>query len=123
EAGLPLLEVRGPLGGRRWISLPFTDLCPPLGPSEHLLPALDVARRAAGVARFEVRAPLAGVPGQVEAVRHALALGPDVDAVFRRFHKSLVQRNIRRAGPEGVTGRLAAADAVLADVLSRLHPP
>jgi hypothetical protein len=23
--GIPVMEVRGPLGGRRWISLPFTD--------------------------------------------------------------------------------------------------
>jgi CelD/BcsL family acetyltransferase involved in cellulose biosynthesis len=121
EAGLPVLEVRGPLGGRRWISLPFTDLCPPLGPSEQLLPALDVARRAAGVARLEVRAPLPGVPGRVEAVRHALALSPDVDAVFRGFHKSQVQRNIRRAEREGVTVRRAAAETDLADVFYRLQ--
>src|SRR5437868_1786533 len=39
-AGLPVVEVRGPSGGRRWISLPFTDECGPLadggGPAQAL---------------------------------------------------------------------------------------
>src|SRR2546430_13324141 len=30
EAGLPLLEVKDPIRGRRWVALPFTDRCPPL---------------------------------------------------------------------------------------------
>src|SRR5437868_2436930 len=28
--GVPAMEVTSPLGGRRWVSLPFTDYCPPL---------------------------------------------------------------------------------------------
>src|SRR4051794_41068573 len=31
-AGAPFLEVRSLAGRRRWISLPFTDSCPPLAP-------------------------------------------------------------------------------------------
>ena len=27
---MPIVEVGGPIRGRRWVSLPFTDLCPPL---------------------------------------------------------------------------------------------
>jgi CelD/BcsL family acetyltransferase involved in cellulose biosynthesis len=29
-AGLPTIEARSPFGKRRWVSLPFTDYCPPL---------------------------------------------------------------------------------------------
>ena len=29
-AGLPVIEVRTPRRRRRWVSLPFTDACPPL---------------------------------------------------------------------------------------------
>jgi CelD/BcsL family acetyltransferase involved in cellulose biosynthesis len=29
-AGLPAIDVSLPFGARRWVSLPFTDHCPPL---------------------------------------------------------------------------------------------
>src|SRR6188768_2216749 len=29
--GLPVVEVPGLLRGRRWVSVPFADFCPPLG--------------------------------------------------------------------------------------------
>src|SRR5438132_8087186 len=65
-AGLPLTEISGPLGRRRWVSLPFTDYCPLLssgGESEaRLVTALTEARAAAGIPRLEVRDRLAG-PG------------------------------------------------------------
>src|SRR6478736_5696631 len=31
RAALPFVEVSGPARKRRWISLPFSDYCPPLG--------------------------------------------------------------------------------------------
>src|SRR5688572_29398828 len=44
--GVPAMEVRSPVGRRRWVSLPFTDYVPPLGaPSSQLL---ESARRHAG---------------------------------------------------------------------------
>jgi CelD/BcsL family acetyltransferase involved in cellulose biosynthesis len=30
SAGMPVIDVSRALGGRRWVSLPFTDRCPPL---------------------------------------------------------------------------------------------
>src|SRR6184192_1240670 len=30
SAGMPVIDVSRPFGGRRWVSLPFTDRCPPL---------------------------------------------------------------------------------------------
>ena len=117
--GLPAMEVRNPLGRRRWIALPFTDHCPPLGdmPAE----LLDDARRRAGIARFELHAELPGAPATGAAVRHVLSLQPDADAVLRTFHRSQVQRNIRKAERSGVTVRRASCAADLTDVFYRLH--
>jgi CelD/BcsL family acetyltransferase involved in cellulose biosynthesis len=119
--GIPVMEVRGPLGGRRWISLPFTDYVPPLGaPAPQLL---DSARRRAGIKRFELHAELSGpgvFPGG-EAVRHVLALQQDAAAVLRTFHRSQVQRNIRKAERSGVAVRRATAADDVADAFYRLH--
>ena len=36
-AGLPMMEVKSPFTGRRWVSLPFTDYCKPLTMDESAL--------------------------------------------------------------------------------------
>lgn len=119
HAGLPVMEVTGPLtaavgswgakiGRRKWVALPFTDYCPPLGSDNANLSgvaiALDTARRDKNIRRFDVRADL-DVPGSrapVVAVRHTLELDPDPELVFRTFNRSQTQRNIRKAEREGV---------------------
>lgn len=126
-AGLPVVEVQAPLKGRRWISLPFTDHCRPLGadgPEQaDLVGALDAARRAAGVAALEVRADLAVPParGRAVAVLHTLRLQPDAQAVFRTFHRSQVQRNIARAERDGITVRRGDAPGDLSRIFYGLH--
>ena len=108
SAGLPILEIKSPFGARRWVSLPFTDYCPPLATSEEasssLINQLDRERRTRGIAGFEVRAPLTGnnVHRRPAAVTHTLRLAPDPNAVFRTF-KASVQRAVLKAGREGVT--------------------
>src|SRR5215218_5182546 len=66
--GLPLVDVKVPLVGRKWVSLPFTDYAPPLLADSHLgqllVDELGSLRRTEGVNRVEIRAPLAGA-GQV----------------------------------------------------------
>ena len=113
-AGLPLVETKGLLGReRRWISLPFTDYCPPLaahGEAERQLGAeLEDTRGTAGVARVVVHADLAwsGAQTTTSAVRHELQLERDSGALFRRLSKSQVQRNVKRARREQVTVRRA----------------
>ena len=110
-AGIPVAEV----GRRRWIALPFTDACPPLGDAERLGVALD---RGRGRRVVDVRAPLPGAVGHAAAVRHVLALSGDVSA---GFHKSQVVRNIRRAEREGVVVREATTEEELAGVYYALH--
>jgi CelD/BcsL family acetyltransferase involved in cellulose biosynthesis len=100
------------------VSLPFTDSCAPLGDAVRLSSALSASSRAH---RIEVRAPLPGAAGEAVALGHVLALGAGEDAVARGFHKSQVQRNIRRAEREGVVVRTATSEAELTESFYALH--
>jgi CelD/BcsL family acetyltransferase involved in cellulose biosynthesis len=119
-AGLPVAEIKSLVSReRRWISLPFTDFCPPLaahGEGERQLAAeLETARAAAGVQQVVVHADLASAGAQTttSAVRHELQLEHDSEALFRRLSKSQVQRNVKRARREQVTVRRAERESDL----------
>jgi CelD/BcsL family acetyltransferase involved in cellulose biosynthesis len=121
-AGIPAMEVRGPLGGRRWLSLPFTDSCEPLGDPAALYEGLDAARARAGVGTLEIRSEHAvpGAASTADEVSHVLALPPDpADALANA--KANVRRNIAKAAREGVTVRRATDRADLVDVYYSLH--
>ncbi|HET7520197.1 MAG TPA: GNAT family N-acetyltransferase, partial [Candidatus Limnocylindria bacterium] len=125
-AGAPMVAVRHLVGRRRWVSLPFTDHCPPLATSEHdereLAAALESAARDAGVAGVELRAPLAGVPASgAPALRHVLELDPDPAVVYARFHPSQVQRSIRKAERAGITVRRSTDAGDLLTAFYELH--
>jgi CelD/BcsL family acetyltransferase involved in cellulose biosynthesis len=126
-AGLPVVEVRHLGGGRKWVSLPYTDYCPPLvskrEQEEELVAALRRSSRAAGVRRVEIRAPIPGgsTAGGPVALRHVLALGRNPAEVYAGFHRSQVQRNIRRAEREGLTIRLGSSPHDLVDTFYQLH--
>lgn len=126
QAGLPVVEVRHLHSSPKWVSLPYTDYCPPLVSArqqeEQLLSAVQCAASAAGVRRIEVRAPLAGAPPNGrKAFRHVLALDGGSAEVYAGFHRSQVQRNIGRAKREGLTVRRAARQHDLVDTFYRLH--
>ena len=126
-AAMPVITVPRPWGGRRgakWVTLPFTDHCPPLlagGVDENEWSAFvsDTASTA-GVRRVHVRAAV-GTDAREVAVRHVLPLTDDPDAAYRRFHRSQVQRNIRRAERDGVVVRTAEARTDLTEIFYRLH--
>ena len=122
-AGLPVVDVRV-LRRRRWVSLPFTDTCPPLvGPgtdAETFTRALESARQLAGCPLL-VRAPIAGRVAQAaEAVTHELPLSDDPDAIQAGFHHSH-RRNIKRAAKEGVEVRRAGELSDLSRTFYALH--
>jgi CelD/BcsL family acetyltransferase involved in cellulose biosynthesis len=104
--GLPVIEVRPPLGGRRWVALPFTDYCPPLVQGltpERVAEDLVEEARSRNV-RLEVRAGLprrAGLHSHVAAVRHTSALPSDPSPARGGLSK-MHQRNLRRAEQAGV---------------------
>ena len=126
RAGAPMVAVRHLARRPRWVSLPFTDYCPPLAssPTEEsaLAQGLLAASREAGVASVELRAPLSGAtPAGPTALRHVLALDPDPAAVYAGFHPSQVQRNIRRAEREGLTVRRSVVPGDLLTTFYELH--
>ena len=126
RAGLPMISVGGRLRQRSWISLPFTDYCPPLlGPQENeeaLAGALDAARDDEGVAAIEVRAPLNfGEPLPPVAFEHLLALTRDPADAFELFHRSQVRAIRRVERDRELTIRRASSPEELTDVFYRLH--
>jgi CelD/BcsL family acetyltransferase involved in cellulose biosynthesis len=100
DCGIPMLEVRRPLGTRRWVALPFTDFSPVLGRrQDEFFSALldDVQQRR--VEAIEIRAPFTARPGvhpRLAGFRHVLPLSADCDDVLRGM-SSMHRRNIRKA--------------------------
>lgn len=124
EAGIPVVEIGGRFRRRRWVSLPFTDVCPPLAAGagvDSLAAEIDRARRDADVASVEVRARLAGVsPRTQPALLHVLPLTADPDEVAASFRAS-VRRNIRAAERGPAIIRLASSESDLTEAFYRLH--
>ena len=126
RAGAPMVAVRRLAGRPRWVSLPFTDYCPPLAASPtdeaELAQGLLAESREAGLASIELRAPLSGaMPAGPPALRHVLALDPDPAVVYARFHASQVQRNIRRAEREELSVRRSTEPRDLLTTFYDLH--
>jgi CelD/BcsL family acetyltransferase involved in cellulose biosynthesis len=126
-AGLPVLEVKSPFGKRRWLSLPFTDYCPPLALSDEvpgkLVSELDAERREAGISRIEVRASLDG-PGTIphsNHVLHTLRLVGGPQTIFRTFRRTQIQQRIAKAEREGVAVLRADSLSDLTEVFYDLH--
>ena len=120
-AGLPVIEVRRPLGRRRWVSLPFTDECSPLGDVPSWLPkALDDTRRESGVASHEIRGRVQGTSSWSQGYVHRLSLAPGLDAITGAYRSS-VRQGIRVAEREGVTVRAGDDPADLVETFYTLH--
>ncbi len=121
-AGLP--GIRVPSLGRRahWKCLPFTDQCGPLGGNQGIS-ALMTALRDRADEDWEVRSPVPGLATvQTVAVRHCLDLRPGLDLVYAGFHRSQVQRALRRAEREGIVRvREANQRDDLTDIYYGLH--
>jgi CelD/BcsL family acetyltransferase involved in cellulose biosynthesis len=124
-AGLPVIEVRRPGGPRRWLSLPFSDECPPLvGPGGSvgvLLAGADALRRRRGAADLVVRADvgLPSAPAEEVAVTHELAL-PGAGGGGGRARAS-VRRAVAAAGRAGVRVRTGQSERDLTEAFYGLH--
>jgi len=129
DAGVPVIEVRSLRRRRRWVALPFTDSCPlllgPSASSDAFAAALRTARTDAGIESFELRTQLALAPGvhhDSDAVIHTTRLTGSPENLFARFHKSQVQRNVRRAERDGkLTIRRGVQPRDLTESYYRLH--
>lgn len=126
-AGIPVLETGGRLRGRKWISLPFTDICPPLVLGNPDLQArleveVDAVRLEAGVESVELRAAPASDHALIRAsgFRHILQLDPDPDNMLRGFKRE-VRKAIRLAERSGITVTRAEQEHDLTRTFYGLH--
>jgi CelD/BcsL family acetyltransferase involved in cellulose biosynthesis len=123
-AGAPVIEVRAPLGGLRWVSLPFSDECPLLVRGEaRLEDVVDALRESAlssDVRALEVRGDLP-LAADVHAVQvgyhHLLRLPADPSGFHPNKGHRYNRSKARRAGVRVVRGTAPA------DVMTyyRLH--
>ncbi|TMD66599.1 MAG: GNAT family N-acetyltransferase, partial [Chloroflexi bacterium] len=125
-AGTPAVELAG-WRGRRYVALPFTDHCPPLGETRSAIQALSrnlVAwRDLTGARELVVHGALPagdGVHLVSRAVRHTLSLTAGSQAILKQLQSGPVARAIRKAEREGVTARVSTSTADLSSFY-RLH--
>ena len=105
---LPLMEADSLLGGKRAVSLPFTDFCAPVAHSAQEFGELwnksVELGRSRGWKYIELRGGkewLPDAPASLRFHRHVLDLRPGEEAVFEGFEGS-VRQAIRKAEKAGV---------------------
>jgi len=106
---MALMTIRSCLTGKRGVSLPFSDECPPVATDQKtfdlLLNESIAYGRRSGWKYVEIRGGTGFLPNAISAATyyvHTLGLCPDEAGVSRRF-KSNIRRNIHKAEKEGVT--------------------
>jgi hypothetical protein len=112
QNGLLFCRVNSWLTGRRYVSLPFSDHCEPLVNHPEELDDLLLPMRLRvdeGECRYVELRPRSAVPLQGHGMQvgsryllHRLSLRPSLDQLFSSFHKSCVQRTIRRSERENL---------------------
>jgi CelD/BcsL family acetyltransferase involved in cellulose biosynthesis len=118
--GMVFCRVESRLTGRRLVSLPFSDHCDPLLDSDEDLQTfastLESECRDEQWRYIEMR-PLSPFDIVTPLSRrvmsysfHQLDLEPDLDKILRSFHKSSIQRKIRRAVREGLSYQEGSAE-------------
>lgn len=124
--GIVFCGVRSWLTGGRMVSLPFSDHCQPLvddaSTFAELLAWVGKSRRNKHWKYVELRPRFSDGPA-LEAFQsltkcddfylQVLDLRPDLQELFRKFHKSCVQRNIRKAEREGLIYEEGRSEALL----------
>jgi hypothetical protein len=121
--GLALCHVKSWLTGQRFVSLPFSDHCNPLvSNSVELDDLLLHVRRRVDIDKWkyiEIR-PTSDGPGDSTGFHksltyciHSLDLGRSNQELFDNFHKSCVQRKIRRAEREQLHCEEGTSEALL----------
>jgi hypothetical protein len=130
QNGLVFCRINSWLTGHRLVSLPFSDHCEALVDKAADLQGLItfLQRRFAEESwRYVEMRPLNGPSGTNSIFRqaesfcfHQMDLSPNLDTIFRRFHKDSTQRKIRRAEREGLTQVEGHSESLL-DIFYRLQ--
>jgi hypothetical protein len=126
DNGLVLCRVRSWLTGNRLVSLPFSDHCEPLVDHTEeravLITSLEESLQRQGLKYFELRPMFAtesadqlyqGLSKSESYYFQSVDLQPDLDTLFRSFHKSCVQRKVHRAEREHLDYEGGRSDVLL----------
>lgn len=124
--GLVFCRVHSWLTGRRLVSVPFSDHCEPLVDNAQelsfLIASLENSLQSEGLKYFELRPMFSGesadqlYQGLSKSESYyfqSVDLRPDLDALFRSFHKSCVQRKVHRAEREHLDYEEGRSEALL----------
>jgi CelD/BcsL family acetyltransferase involved in cellulose biosynthesis len=123
QNGIVFCLIRSWLSGGRLVSLPFSDHCEPLAVGDDLAELLDWLEAARHHKRWKyielrpISADAAACKRDVAKSEsftlQALDLTPSLDTLFRKFHKSCVQRKIHRAERENLGYEEGCSDELL----------
>ncbi len=116
---VPMVEVISRFTGRRGVSLPFADECPPLVPSgappTNLLAPLVQYAREQGWDYFEVRGAADTLRPELASVSfhgHRIDLPSGTEAMWDRL-RGPIRTGVRKAGASGVTIEMETSVAAL----------
>ncbi len=117
KALVPVMEVLSPITGARGISLPFSDLCPPLLFGEENFESVGTAFWDLGKARQWKYLELRGLKNDSEIDRpsfytHSLSLDESEETLFQRCAPS-VRRAIRKTEKAGLTSEVTSDHGAL----------
>jgi CelD/BcsL family acetyltransferase involved in cellulose biosynthesis len=108
RAGLPLMEVRSLVTGRRWVSVPFSDYCAPLYSDpeslNQLVRDLAILYGVGSVSRIEIRWELPAHPAihsHPAYILHTVRLNSEPKEVLKGF-KRTHRQNVGTAEKRGV---------------------
>ncbi len=121
--GVVFCRVNSWITGRRLVSLPFSDHCEPLVDSSAELDAicanLKADRKSDGWRYIEIRPAIddpeaksfaKGFQPFKQYYLHTIDLEPEIEQITRRFHKSSIQFQIRRAERRGLRHECGRSD-------------
>lgn len=123
--------VRSRLTGDRMVSLPFSDHCEPLVTKFQefidLTASVDEMRNVQGLKYVEIRSANTLLPFDGAFSRsttyclHRLDLRPDMDTLYRGFHKDCIQRKIRRAKREKLSYEVGVDESLIDSLFSLME--
>jgi len=112
KGGIPFCEVLTITRQKKWISLPFSDMCYPLYKDEETLNQLQFyladQKKKDLIPDIEIRSPLNNIYSdnqKLSYVKHVIRLINNPDLIYKTFSKSRVRETISQSLRRGVSVR------------------
>jgi lipid II:glycine glycyltransferase (peptidoglycan interpeptide bridge formation enzyme) len=124
RAAIPFLQIRNLWGGKKLISLPFTDYLPSLAGDQNTIGILcqliqnDFRGRLKTVV-IRGDQPVAGLDNESHSVRHELRTDLPIDEIASSF-ASAIKRNLRKGKRDQLEFQKRSDDAAI-EIFYRLH--